>query len=91
MKKLLIETESSFDVDGDPNKVRKYDPSKPEHYFIVLLAHSVTFENAMSGTRLDLDHENLVSVVGPYCFYCQLRSGDSNLTEKCYGPDLETI
>ena len=91
MPRVVVETESTYDVNGDPDKVRKYDPSNPTHYFIVILAHSVTFENAIASVRLDLDHENLVSIVGPYCFHCGLRPGDPELTERCNGPRLEEI
>lgn len=76
-------------VKVDPlDRIPDYDPRTGEHLWIVTTAHRVDPEQWRSGDPTAtpmLDHENLLSVAGPGCYYCEQYYSPLLATRRCRG------
>lgn len=58
---------------GGVSKIPEFDPRGGDHYWIMTTAYNVKPEYWMPDHPAEpvLDHENLVLLVGPLCYYCE--------------------
>jgi hypothetical protein len=65
-------------------QIPDYDPVAKEHYWAMILTFKVNPEKVdLEGTAF-LDHENLVSVAGVCCYYCQRLFSPEIAKMRCY-------
>jgi hypothetical protein len=68
------------------DRIPDFDPRSGEHLWIwsvVFRADPVKLADPTSTPMLD--HENLLSIAGPGCFYCQRSWGGALAGERCPG------
>lgn len=63
--------------------VPEYDPRTGDHFWVVALAHHVDPEDEHDAYVLNLD--NLVSLQGPGCMYCERRYTPLLAKRRCSG------
>lgn len=54
-----------------PFKIPDYDPRSGDHFWVMGLLYKVDPEKLAAGEQGILDTENLVSMQGPGCYYCE--------------------
>lgn len=62
--------------------VPDFDKRKGEHLWTVLACYQVKDPTA---ENLTLDHENLLTVAGPGCYYCEQPYSDRMKYRRCRG------
>jgi hypothetical protein len=67
------------DVQNFKSKIPEFDPRSGDHLWIMLNMYKADINRLKTGQQMLMDHESLLSVEGPGCFYC----------EKPYHPILE--
>jgi hypothetical protein len=73
-------------VDTVPDKIPAYDPRSGDHYWVMLLSYHIIDPSKFEKGDILLDTENLVSVTGPGCYYCENMYTSLLLTRRCPGP-----
>lgn len=73
------------EVPGNLHKIPDFDSRSGDHYWIVITSYKVSPENLESGEKAFFDHEALVSVAGPVCYYCEKPYTQLLATRRCKG------
>ncbi len=74
-----------FDVSNlklDGPRIPKYNPETQEHLWVM---HGTWQINTNTEGDLVLDHENMISLLGPGCFYCVKIYSEEVAAMKCEG------
>lgn len=66
------------------HKIPDFDPRSGDHFWIMVTSFKVDPVKAMKGDQL-MDHESLVSVVGPCCYYCEQLYNKTLASRRCKG------
>lgn len=83
----IVSTGQTIRVDP-VDRVPDYDPRSGDHLWIVTTAYQVDPEHWRSPDPTVtpmLDHENLLSVAGPGCFYCEQVYTPQLAKRRCKG------
>lgn len=67
------------------HKIPDFDSTKREHYWLMIASFHVKPEIWKPEDRANLDMENLVSLVGPGCFYCESSYSAELASKPCAG------
>lgn len=81
-KVVITNTGFVEQVEGFKDKIPNYDLRSGNHYWIIINSYKFNPEN--KGQTL-MDHESLVSVAGPACFYCERAYSPLLATRRCKG------
>ena len=84
---LVVATRSTGfieQVDSHPRKIPAFDPRSGDHYWIILCAFKVDPVAAIAGEQL-MDHESLMSIQGPGCYYCEETYSTRIASRRCKG------
>lgn len=74
MEREWVSTGHREVIDSQVDKIPEFDPRKGEHFWIVITTYKVDPSRVTSPDPTVtpmLDHESLVAVVGPGCYYCE--------------------
>lgn len=72
------------EVDNSLYHIPEYDQATRNHYWIVMNTFKWDPENT---DGVILDHNNLVSVSGPGCYYCMQQYTPFLAMYRCKGPE----
>ncbi len=68
------------------DRIPLFDPRSGEHFWIMALAYRVDPKLFADGTHTPiLDRENLASVSGPGCYYCEQPYSPQIAARRCRG------
>lgn len=73
----------------DINRVPPFDARSGDHFWIVMTTYRVdpvAFSSPDPAITPMLDHESLVTVGGPGCFYCEQLYSPLLASRRCRGP-----
>lgn len=65
------------------DRIPDYDPRSGEHLWMLLTMYK--WNPPSAGKPILLDHENLLSVDGPGCYYCEQQYSQLLATRRCLG------
>lgn len=68
---------------GELNKIPDYDPRSGNHFWIMIISYKVDPTKFNESTLFD--HESLVNVAGPVCFYCEEAYRKGMEHRRCKG------
>jgi hypothetical protein len=71
-------------IDTFTDKIPEYDPRSGSHFWIMVTSYKVDPAKALEGELL-MDHESLVSVAGPGCYYCESEYTKLIASRRCKG------
>lgn len=72
-------------VENFKDRVPDYDPRSGNHLWISILMYKVDPANLLKGELALFDHESLLSVNGPGCFFCEEVFSPYIATRRCKG------
>jgi hypothetical protein len=59
-------------IENPKDKIPDFDPRSGNHYWIMITTYKCDPEKMLKGDGpAFFDHESLVAVLGPGCFYCE--------------------
>lgn len=76
-------------IENPMRPVPVYDPRSGDHFWAAVTLYKVNPEQMMEGSA-HLDHESLVSVQGPFCFFCEEFYTPKLLKRRCPGDGQRT-
>lgn len=83
---------TKVEVAGGLNRTPAFDPRTGEHLWTVYGMWRVNpVEWIDPNTRTDLDHENLLTVQGPACYYCERVYEPRLLRRRCPGKPVHHV
>jgi hypothetical protein len=85
MEQRITSTGFTAEVDRFKNRIPDFDPRSGEHLWITIAAYKVDPEKSLSGGPTILDYENLLSVEGPGCYYCESEYNTLIASRRCKG------
>jgi hypothetical protein len=71
-------------IDNFEDKIPEFDPRSGDHFWIVITTYKVDPNNFLAGESL-LDHESLVGVSVPGCYFCEEVYTPRMLHRRCIG------
>jgi len=71
-------------IDDTRDKIPPYDPRSGNHFWIMITSFKCDPKLAMEG-NVFMDHETLVNITGPVCFYCELPYTETIYHRRCKG------
>jgi hypothetical protein len=71
-------------IEDTRHKIPEFDFRTGDHFWIMITSYKVDPVKAMQGEQL-MDHESLVSVAGPCCYYCELPYTKTLASRRCKG------
>lgn len=77
-----------IDSPSDIDRIPPFDPRSGDHFWIVTTAYRVDpkqFTSADPSIMPMLDHESLVVVAGPGCYYCEQPYTPTLASRRCRG------
>lgn len=72
-------------IDNFKDRVPEYDPRSGAHLWVSILMYKVDPANIFRGELALFDHESLLSVDGPACFFCEQVFSPLLATRRCKG------
>lgn len=66
------------------DKIPEFDYRSGNHFWIMITSFKVDPVKAIAGEQL-MDHESLVNVIGPLCYYCEKAYSSTLLHRRCTG------
>jgi hypothetical protein len=72
-------------IEGPVRQIPEYDPHSAEHLWVVLPMYRVDPKNLTDGETGYLDRENLLTIEGPGCYYCEKPYTKNLLMRRCTG------
>lgn len=75
----------SVEAPGQLDRIPEFDPRSGEHCWIEIVAYRVFPERWSKDQLPVLDQENLVSIQGPGCFYCEEPYTERLAKRRCPG------
>ena len=77
-----------IDSPTDIDRIPPFDPRSGDHLWIVVTSYRVNpaqFTSPDPGVTPLLDHESLLAVAGPACYYCEQAYTSSLARRRCRG------
>lgn len=72
-------------VDDLPNRIPPYDDRSGDHFWVIMAAYHTNPAQWVDGEKPNLDHENLVNIAGPGCYYCEQSYTGRLRLRRCPG------
>ncbi len=72
-------------IEGAVDRIPDYDPRSGEHLWIMTGAWKVDPKTFTSGEQGILDHESLLIIAGPGCYYCEQKYTPWVFNRRCKG------
>lgn len=85
MEMRITATQFTERVDNFEDKVPDYDPRAGDHLWLMITMYRCDPNKLEEGHPAVLDHENLISVTGPGCYYCEKPYDGLLATRRCNG------
>lgn len=86
----LVSTGVKQRVDGFKDRIPEYDPRSGNHLWVVLQSYQIDPKKWTESDELVIfDIENLLSVEGPGCYYCEQPYSPSLYYRRCPGEPRE--
>jgi len=78
---------TGFTVEAPPevDRIPPFDPRSGDHIWLIITAYRVDPARWTPGHSPHLDTENLVSIVGPGCYYCERPYSERLARRRCPG------
>lgn len=73
-------------IDNLRDRIPDFDPRSGNHLWTVLTLYNVDPETYLAGKSV-LDHENLMNITPPGCYYCEKAYTPLLATRKCTGEE----
>lgn len=72
-------------IEEAPDKIPDFDPRSGDHLWISTAVYKVNPEKMLTGESSIMDHEVLLAIVGPGCYYCEQVYSPLIARCKCKG------
>lgn len=72
-------------IHGPVDRIPKFDPRKGDHLWTMVCMYKVDPKKFKEGVEGILDHESLLTIAGPGCFYCEESYTPLLATRRCKG------
>lgn len=73
------------DIQNFKDKLPEFDSRSGDHLWIMITMFKCDPSRLLRGEQLLMDHENLLSTVGPGCFYCEKPYTPGTDKRRCKG------
>jgi hypothetical protein len=78
-------TGMTYEAEPNLDRIPEFDARSGNHYWIGLVSFHVDPSSWSHGEQQHFDMENLVSVAGPGCYYCEQPYSDRIAKRRCGG------
>lgn len=73
------------EITGLPDKIPPFDPRTGDHYWVTIITYKVDPTKMVEGEKFHMDHENLVMISVPGCYYCEEAYTPRLALRRCRG------
>ena len=85
MESVYSYTGDHVEVPGHVDRIPEFDPRSGDHLWVMVATWKCDPEKLVEGQEGLLDHENLLGLGGPGCYFCEKQYSPGMANRRCKG------